>query len=148
MNGSQVKKAAETLEGLAAQLEEANSYIAKIAQERDRLHEELGAAKQEMSQRKVASEEATKQRGVLAKRAAATLLQSGLISTPERAETFANEVLDHDKALTALHKFANHAARAPKVASAVPDSASAQEAESADAVWDRHASAYLPQGGA
>lgn len=144
MNGNQIKKAAETLEGLAAQLEEANSHITKIAAELGTAKAELGTAKAELAQRKVASEAEQKTRSTLAKRAAATLLQSGLISTPERADAFAQEVLNHDKALTALHKFAEHAAKAPKVASVVQDPQGSAEVESADAVWDRHASAYIP----
>lgn len=145
MNGSQIKKAAETLEGLAAQLEEANSHITKIAGELGTTRSELTEAKAELGQRKTASEETVQRRTALAKQAAACLLQSGMVSTPERAETLATEVLDHDKALTALRKFAEHLARAPKVASVVADDAAAA-ADTADAVWDRHASAYLPQG--
>jgi hypothetical protein len=146
MNGSQIKKAAETLEGLAAQLEEANSHITKLASELGTAKAELGTAKAELAQRKVASAEEQRNRSTLAKRAAATLLQGGLISTPEKADSFAGEILDHNKALVALHKFAEHAAKAPKVASVVEDPQGTAAVESADAVWDRHATAYLPQG--
>lgn len=144
MTGNELKKVASTIDGLASTLEQAQGIIQKQAAENAALKAEIAAAQKmqktasEADQAKVAN-----LRG-LAKRAAATLLQSGMISSPERAEAFANEVMDHSKAVTALHKFAEVASRATKVASVVEDPES--QVESSDAVWDRHARQHIPSG--
>jgi hypothetical protein len=139
VTAKQIKQAAETIDGLAAVVESqraalktANEQLAKVA-----------ATPAPVV--KTASEADIKRRTALAKKAAATLHQNGLISTPERAEKFAAEVLDHDKALSALEKFAAHVGTVRKTAVVVEDTSTAGVAESADQVWDRHIAAFAPQ---
>ena len=145
MNGNQIKKAAETMEALADQLEASEASRTKTASELSTANARIAELEGQLLEKKTASESVTENRKALAKRAAATLLDAGMISTPERAESFANEIVDPDTALVALHKFAEHSAKAPKVASVVPDDAPA-EVQSSDDVWDSHARSYLPEG--
>ena len=112
VTAKQIKQAAETIDGLSAVVESqrvalktANEKVAALEAEKAA----LGTAKT------AAAVDATRLTG-LAKKAAASLLQSGLISSPERAETFANEIMDPAKALIALEKFAAHSNVVRKVA--------------------------------
>lgn len=142
MNGKQIKQAAETMEALADSLEAEQAAHAKTAAELKTVQSKLAEA---TTQKKTAAE-AIQNRKVLAKRAAAALLQSGLITTPERAESFAQEITDPDKAVIALHKFAEASAKAPKTASVVEDNTGGHAPLSSDEVWDNHARQHLPQG--
>ena len=142
MNGKQIKKAAETMEALADSLEAEQAAHAKTAAELKATQAKLA----EVSAQKKTAAEAVENRKILAKRAAAALLQSGHISTPERAESFANEITDPDKAVIALHKFAEYSAKAPKTASVVEDNSGASAPQTSDEVWDSHARQHLPQG--
>lgn len=139
VTAKQIKQAAETIDGLAAVVESQRVAL-KTA------NEQLAAkAAAPAPAVKTASEADLKRRTALAKKAAATLHQNGLISTPERAEKFAAEVLDHDKALSALEKFAAHVGTVRKTAVVVEDTSTASAPESADQVWDRHITAFAPQ---
>lgn len=140
VTAKQIKQAAETIDGLAAVVESQRAAL-KTANEQLAAKAAAPAPAPEV---KTASEADLKRRTALAKKAAATLHQNGLISTPERAEKFAAEVLDHDKALTALEKFAAHVGTVRKTAVVVEDTAPVL-AESADQVWDRHIAAFAPQ---
>jgi hypothetical protein len=135
VTAKQIKQAAETIDGLSAVVEHqraalktANATIASMGAVK------TAAATAAVDTRRLAG---------LAKKAAASLLQNGLISTPERAETFAAEISDPAKALIALEKFAAHTGTARKVAAVVPDHALSLQ-ESADDVWDRHATNFVP----
>jgi hypothetical protein len=139
MNGKQIKQAAETMEALADSLEAEQAKTVKLAQENEQLRAQV-------AQKKTASEETLAKRTALAKRASAALLQSGMITTPERAESFAQEIVDPDKAIFALHKFAEHSAAATKTASVVDDPQGSVAPQSSDDVWDSHARQFLPQG--
>jgi hypothetical protein len=139
VTAKQIKQAAETINGLSAVVESQRLAL-KTANER---LAEL-SAKPVTATPKVASEADVKRISGLAKKAAAALHQNGLITTPERAETFAAEILDPAKALIALEKFASHVGTVRKTAAVVSDDTPVQ-AESADAVWDRHAANFAPQ---
>jgi hypothetical protein len=144
MTGNELKKVASTIDGLASTLEQAQGIIQKQAGEISALKAQVASAQK--TQKTASEADQAKQANLrgLAKRAAATLLQTGMISSPERAEAFANEVMDHSKAVTALQKFAEVASRAPKTASVVADPEA--QVESSDAVWDRHARQHIPSG--
>lgn len=140
VTAKQIKQAAETIDGLSAVVESQRVAL-KTANEKVAA---LEAEKAAIGTAKTAAAVDAKRLTGLAKKAAATLLQSGLISSPERAETFANEIMDPAKALIALEKFAAHGNTVRKVAAVVPDTATAAVEESADQVWDRHIGNFAP----
>lgn len=136
VTAAQIKQAAETINGLSAVVESQRAAL-KTASEQLAA---LSASKTNST--KVASEVDAKRLMGLAKKAAAALHQNGLISTPERAETFAQEIQDPSKALIALEKFAAHVGTVRKTAAVVEDTAVV--AETSDNVWDRHVSNFVP----
>lgn len=135
MNGQQIKEAAATIEALASALEQSNAKLVKVANE-------LAVAKK---QPKVASEapEAIKARQGLAKKAAAVMLQTGMLKTAERADKFANEIMDHSTAIKALLAFTEVAGKAQKVATVVEDPKVTCTEESANSVWERSIAPFV-----
>jgi hypothetical protein len=138
VTAKQIKMAAETIDGLSAVVASQRAAL-KTANEKIAA---LEASK--TSTAKTASEADTKRLMGLAKKAAACLHQNGLISTPERAESFAREIMDPSKALIALEKFAGHVGTVRKVAAVVEDTSATAAVESSDQVWDRHVSNFVP----
>ncbi|HNX48570.1 MAG TPA: hypothetical protein PLS53_00310 [Thermoanaerobaculaceae bacterium] len=135
-----LKQAAETIDGLSAVVESQRAAL-KTANEKVAA---LEAEKAALGTAKTAAAVDAKRLTGLAKKAAATLLQSGMISSPERAETFATEIMDPAKALIALEKFAAHGNTVRKTAVVVEGDTKTATEESADQVWDRHVGNFVP----
>ena len=136
-----IKQAAETIDGLSAVVESQRAALKTANEQNAELQKALAAVP--ATPVKTASEADAKHLVGLAKKAAATLHQNGLISTPERAETFAAEIMDPSKALIALEKFAAHVGTVRKTATVVDEKL--PEAQDADAVWDGHVLNFVPQ---
>jgi len=129
-----LKTAAFQLEASASELESAHKKVAAAEQK----------AVAASAQTKVAAAESDgvkAERTKLAKLAADKLLSAGMLSSPEKRDQFVAEILDHNQALTKIAKLAGHI-RAPKLGSVVIDP-SETKIESADDVWNKHASAAL-----
>lgn len=134
-----LKHAAVQLEATATELEAAQK---KVAAAQAAAAAASAAKPAAPSQEKVAADESKKaQRTQLAKLAADKLLQSGLLSSPEKRDQFVTEILDHDQALTKIAKLAEHV-QAPTLGKAVRNPDGPAD-ESADSVWNKHASAAL-----
>jgi hypothetical protein len=132
ITAQQVKVAADQLTAFTSVVKEQRAAL-KVA------NEKLVAAEAQLAQAgtvKTASEAEAACIGQLAKKAAASCLAHGLISSPERAEAFAAAVSDHSKALLALEKFASQSNAAPRTATVVADTKS--EPKTADEVWNAH----------
>lgn len=140
VTAKQIKTAAETIDGLAAVVTSQRAAL-KTANEKIAA---LEASARATVTAKTASEADAKRLTGLAKKAAAVLHQNGLISTPERAESFAKEIMDPSKALIALEKFASHVGTVRKTAAVVEDTSATSAVESSDQVWDRHVSSFVP----
>lgn len=136
VTAKQIKQAAETIDGLSAVVESQRLALKTANEKIAELSKSITT--------KTASEVDVKRLTGLAKKAAAVLHQSGLISTPERAETFAAEIMDPAKALIALEKFASHTSTVRKVASVVEDKKLEGAVETSNDVWDRHVSNFVP----
>lgn len=138
---SQLKKAAAELEGAAQKLAEAD--------------EAVSAAKAEAQEAKTAAEAVNKkiasaapnevEIAALAKKASASLLAVGLLSSNEQADAMAANIRDHKVALAKLAEVAKFVT-APKLGRVVKE-ASASETPSADEVYEAKARKYLAQMG-
>lgn len=81
--------------------------------------------------------------GHLAKQASAALLAGGLISSQEKADQFASAVLDHKGALQQLAKLAQAVQKPLPMGKAASVTDTSEDEETADARWDKRASAVL-----
>lgn len=132
-----MKAAADQLDKLAAQLEQAASTA-------EQAMAKAAAAEESAKQTKVASANAAgadKARlGQLAKTAAASVRQVGLLSSDKNEDAFASQLLTHENALAKIAELSKYVS-APKLASVVAGGATS--APSADEVWDAKVTQFL-----
>jgi hypothetical protein len=135
MSAKLIKQAADTIEAQATKIAELESALTTKTEENTKLAAELSSSKDAGSKRDQAAQEAAAKIAPLAKTAADKLFDRGLLSSPERRDQFAANVLSHEKALDALTKVADYIDSAPKVGTVVINET---KPETADDVWDRH----------
>lgn len=147
-NAKQLISAAASLEKAAAALEAANTEV-KSAQAQAK--QAKVAADKATTQSKMASAD-DKQRevriGQLAKVAADTLLDAGLLSSREQADIFASNIRNPEVALEKIATVAKHV-QVPRLGNVVVDDHRTTKVASADDVWANHiqkARAQLGQG--
>jgi len=131
-----LEKHAEALDAAAAQLDQADASVKQAKTAAD------AAIKQAKTASAVKPAEVDKAKlGGLAKTAAHNLREAGLLSSQEKEDVFASEILDHQTALNKLAQMAKFAS-APKRASVVVDEGAATQ-NSADSVWESKARSTL-----
>jgi hypothetical protein len=125
-------------------LKTASAEVSKLADALEAAHKDLASAKETVKvaeakaeQTKTASvkvaEDQKAAKAKLAKTAADKLLDAGLLSSTEKRDQFAAQILDHNVALTKIAELAKFA-QAPKVGTVVVDD-TAKASNSADEVW-------------
>jgi len=143
----QLIDAAALLEKQAEALDAAAVQIEKVAAEAREAKQAKLAADKAAKQAKLASEvkpaEVDKAKlAPLAKQAAATLREQGLISNKESEDLFAAQLLNHEQAIQKLAQLAK-VASVPRRAAVVVDPTGGQAAETADGMWEKRAAAHL-----
>ncbi len=122
-----LKKAADELDAAAAALDASDKKLAEV-------QKTAGQAK--TAQVKVADN--TAKLGELAKTAADKMLSVGLISSAEKRDAVAAELISHETALAKLAQLTGYVSL-PKLATVVPSDPAQTKSASADDVWAAHA---------
>ena len=117
----QLKTAADTIEGLSADLEASHKKVAELQQSLNKVASEKAKLEGAVKTASDSNEEKKAQLAQLAKTAAANLKTAGLLSTDKAADHFASVVLDHGQALTQLAKLASVASTAQRTSRVVTD---------------------------
>jgi len=125
-----LKQAADELDAVAAALEASEKKVAEV---------QKAASQAKTAEVKVADN--TAKLGGLAKVAADKMLSVGLISSAEKRDGVAAELLSHEAALAKLAKLAEMVS-VPKLAQVVPGDTSTKTG-SADEAWAAHAQKAL-----
>jgi len=126
-----LKQAADELDALATALEASDKKVAEVRKL---------AAQAKTAEVKVADN--TAKLGGLAKAAADKMLSVGLISSAEKRDGTAAELLSHEFALAKLAKLAEMVS-VPKLAQVVPSDSAQTKTGSADEAWTAHAQKAL-----
>ena len=122
-----LKKAADELEAMATKLEESDKKLAEV---------QAKTAQAKTAQVKVADN--TAKLGELAKTAADKMLSVGLISSAEKRDAVAAELISHEAALAKLAQLTTFVSL-PKLATVVPGETTQTKSASADDAWAAHA---------
>lgn len=133
---SQIKLAADTIEAQQAEIESLKAKLAAAEADKAQAVAAKTAAEKDTIV-KVAADKALP----IAKVAADRLFEKGMFSTPEKRDQFLAKVAgDHLEALQALAKATEYVDSVQKVGTVVESNTSV---ETADDVWNKHASAAL-----
>lgn len=125
-----LKQAADQLEALATALEASDKKVAEV---------QTKAAQAKIAETKVADN--TAKLGELAKTAADKMLSAGLISSAEKRDAVAAELISHESALAKLAQLTGFV-NLPKLAQVVPGE-SQTKVGTADDAWNTHAQKAL-----
>lgn len=123
--------------------------LKQAADQLDKLATELEASEKLLAQTKVAAAQPAKASAdekaellSLAKVAADKLLEAGLVSSAEKRDQFAAEIVDHKVAIQKIAKLAA-SAQVPRMGRVVVDDTAQTKVASSDESWDTAARAVL-----
>ncbi len=126
-----LKQAADELDAVAAALDASDKKLAEV---------QKAATQAKTAAVKVADN--TAKLGSLAKVAADKMLSVGLISSAEKRDSVAAELMSHEAALAKLAKL-SEIVSVPKLAQVVPSDPAQTKTGSADEAWTAHAQKAL-----